>query len=116
MTPDKERLDAVLQAAEWLLRNEDEPLTEADKAEFLAWLKASPLNVREYLGVARAAVHLPGALEKHGTRRVKEGLRLSYGLFPDTNAPSAEAAERGKLTSEIAERLGLPTRDVGSAS
>jgi len=58
------KFDATLRAAEWLLRIEYGPLTEADKAEFLAWLKASPVHVREYLGVARAGSRLPIAFRK----------------------------------------------------
>jgi len=58
------KFDATLRAAEWLLRIEDGPLTEADKAEFLAWLKASPVHVREYLGVARAGSRLPIAIKE----------------------------------------------------
>jgi len=58
------KFSTTLRAAEWLLRIEEGPLTEADKAEFMAWLKASPIHVREYLGVARAGSRLPKAIKE----------------------------------------------------
>ena len=69
------KFDATLRAAEWLLKIEDGPLTEADKAELLAWLKASPVHVREYLGVARAGSRLPIAFRKQ-TRSDAQGPEL----------------------------------------
>lgn len=66
------KFDATLRAAEWLLRVEDGPLTEADKAEFLAWLKASPVHVREYLGVTRAGRRLPLAFSKQTLSDLQE--------------------------------------------
>lgn len=62
------RLDVTVKAAEWLLRIEDGSLTAADRAEFLAWLKASPLNVREYLGVARTDRRLQRAFKERAKR------------------------------------------------
>ena len=49
------------QAAEWFIANQTGPLVEEEAAAFLTWLKASPIHVREYLGVARVARHLPAA-------------------------------------------------------
>lgn len=66
------RFDATLRAAEWLLRIEDGPLTAADKGEFLAWLKASPVHVREYLGVTRAGRRLPLAFSKQTLSDLQE--------------------------------------------
>lgn len=39
-------------AANWYAAHRAGPLSEADRAEFLAWLKASPIHIEEYLGVA----------------------------------------------------------------
>lgn len=50
------------QAAEWFIVNQSGSLTAEESTEFLAWLKASPVHVREYLGVARVARHLPAAI------------------------------------------------------
>jgi transmembrane sensor len=61
MTPSDEEIRTAIaqQAAEWFIAHQAGPLPEDDGAAFLAWLKASPIHVREYLGVARVARHLP---------------------------------------------------------
>jgi transmembrane sensor len=66
MTPSDEEVRTAIaqQAAEWFIANQAGPLPEEDGAAFLAWLKASPIHVREYLGVARVARHLPAAVGK----------------------------------------------------
>jgi ferric-dicitrate binding protein FerR (iron transport regulator) len=68
MKPDKETLDAALEAAQWFLRHDGPPLSTRDKTDFLAWLRASPVHVREYLAVARAARSIPSAVEKYAER------------------------------------------------
>ena len=50
------------QAGEWFIANRSGTLSAENSAAFLAWLKASPIHVREYLGVARIAHHLPAAV------------------------------------------------------
>jgi transmembrane sensor len=64
VTPSDEEIRAAIaqQAGEWFIANQAGSLTEADGAAFLAWLKASPIHVREYLGVARIVRHLPAAV------------------------------------------------------
>jgi transmembrane sensor len=64
MTPSDEEIRAGIaqQAAEWFIANQAGPLIAEDGAAFLAWLKASPIHVREYLGLARIAHHLPAAV------------------------------------------------------
>ena len=49
------RAAIAVQAGEWFLANQAGPLEDEESAAFLAWLKASPVHVREYLGVARIA-------------------------------------------------------------
>ena len=63
MTPSDEQIRSAIaqQAGEWFIANQAASLGEKDAAEFLAWLKTSPVHVREYLGVARVARHLPAA-------------------------------------------------------
>src|ERR1700674_5115365 len=39
-------------AADWYAAHRVGPLAEAERAAFLAWLKASPIHIEEYLGVA----------------------------------------------------------------
>ena len=64
MTPSDEEIRTAIaqQAGEWFIAYQAGSLAEEDGAAFLAWLRASPIHVREYLGVARIAHHLPAAL------------------------------------------------------
>jgi transmembrane sensor len=39
-------------AADWYAAHRAAPLSEAERAAFLAWIKASPVHIEEYLGVA----------------------------------------------------------------
>ena len=64
MTPSDEQIRAAIaeQAGEWFVAQQAGPLAEEESAAFLAWLRASPVHVREYLGVARVAHHLAVAV------------------------------------------------------
>ena len=62
MSSDEQIRSAIAQqAAEWFIANQTGSLGEEDATEFLAWLRASPVHLREYLGIARVARHLPAA-------------------------------------------------------
>lgn len=53
MTEDLRIRSAITQvAAEWYAAHRVGRVSDADRAAFLAWLKASPLHIEEYLGVA----------------------------------------------------------------
>jgi transmembrane sensor len=54
MSPsDSQIRSAITQvAADWYAAHRSGPLPEADRAAFLAWLKASPIHIEEYLGIA----------------------------------------------------------------
>jgi transmembrane sensor len=64
VTPTDEAIHMAIaqQAGEWFIANQTGPLSDEDGAAFFAWLKASPIHVREYLGVARIAHHLPAVV------------------------------------------------------
>src|SRR5215813_7591733 len=66
MTPSDEEVRVAIaeQAGEWFIAQQAGPLDAEESAAFLAWLKASPIHVREYLGVARIAHHLPAAVRR----------------------------------------------------
>ena len=63
MTSNDERVRAVIaeHAAEWLVANEEGPLDARESAALTAWLKASPVHVEEFLGVAVIARDLRDA-------------------------------------------------------
>jgi transmembrane sensor len=63
-TSDQQIRSAISQvAADWYMAQRAGPMSEAKRAEFLAWLKASPLHIEEYLGVAALERVLPEATE-----------------------------------------------------
>jgi transmembrane sensor len=63
VTPsDEDILSAVAaQAGHWFVANQAGQLNAEENAAFLAWLKASPVHVQEYLGVARTAHRMKAA-------------------------------------------------------
>ncbi len=50
------------QAGEWFIANQAGALSDDDGAAFLSWLQASPIHVKEYLGVAHIARNLGTAV------------------------------------------------------
>lgn len=60
---DKVRAAIAEQASEWFVANDEAPLGVQDSAALVAWLKASPAHVEEFLGVAVLArdLHIAGA-------------------------------------------------------
>jgi len=64
---DKER--AVIEliaetAADWYLAHREGELSPAERKEFLRWLRASPVHVREYLAIARLGPELDAAAQR----------------------------------------------------
>jgi transmembrane sensor len=62
MSANHERLRDLIaeQAADWFMANRGEPSVR-EREDFADWLKASPLHVEEYLGIAAIARELPEA-------------------------------------------------------
>jgi transmembrane sensor len=55
------------EAAAWFVENRSGPLDRNARAAFIAWLKASPVHVEEYLGIAAVARDLPTAADDSKT-------------------------------------------------
>ena len=70
MTPSEEQVRSAVaqQAGTWFIANQSGSLEHAERAAFVAWLKASPIHVEEYLGVALVAHDLPAAAEIRSCR------------------------------------------------
>src|SRR5262245_24878697 len=66
MTAKAEQIRSAIaeQAGEWFVANRAGSLDAAERAAFVAWLKASPLHVREYLGITQVAHDLPMAVDE----------------------------------------------------
>jgi len=50
--------DDIRTAGEWFIENQAGALTDQDARAFVAWLRASPIHIKEYLDVAQVARHL----------------------------------------------------------
>jgi transmembrane sensor len=63
MTPSDEQIRLAIadQASEWFVENRGGPLDRETRARFMAWLKTSPVHVREYLTIAGLAGDLDTA-------------------------------------------------------
>ena len=48
-------------AADWFVAHRTRSLSDAERAEFLGWLKSSPVHIEEYLGIAALERILPDA-------------------------------------------------------
>jgi transmembrane sensor len=66
VTPSEEQVRTAVaqQAGTWFVANQTGSLEDAERAAFVAWLKASPVHVEEYLGVALVAHDLPAATDE----------------------------------------------------
>jgi len=59
LTEEQIRSAVAEQAGEWFVANRAGQLDHEDRVAFVAWLRASPVHVEEYLGVALIARDLP---------------------------------------------------------
>ena len=57
------RATIAQQAGEWFAMHRAAALDAAERRAFAAWIKASPVHVEEYLGVALVARDLPAAAD-----------------------------------------------------
>ena len=76
------------QAAEWFVANDEGPLDAQESASLVAWLKASPVHVEEFLRLAVIARHLDaaaaglGSVETLIARAQVEDERPVQGYWP----------------------------------
>ena len=77
MTPNEEEIRAAIaqQAGEWFVANRAGTLDYTQRAAFVSWLKASPIHVEEYLGVALIARDLHAAADDPELERLVEAAR-----------------------------------------
>jgi transmembrane sensor len=65
MNTDQQIRSAITQrAADWYVTHRAGPLPESEREAFFAWLKASPVHIEEYLGIAAAERGLGEAAEE----------------------------------------------------
>jgi transmembrane sensor len=98
MSKDEQIREAIAQrAAEWFLANRSGSIDQADREQFFAWLKASPVHVEEYLGIAAAERGLAEAA-RAPSMTIEDLKRLaledSSDRVVELAAPTAAAADR----------------------
>ncbi len=106
MTPGDEHVQAAIarQAGEWFAALEDGPLEEGERVAFTTWLKASPVHVKEFLGVAVIAGDLAAAADDPD---VPMELLLEQARKDD--ADGVVALDQAQRSGEAPlKRLGVP--------
>src|SRR5687767_7965449 len=112
------------QARMWLITNREPGLSEEQRGEFLAWLRASPMHVREYLVVAELAAELRSTANTIDTTTEDlvsmarnepddnvtpmTALHSDSDEWPDSAAP-LEGARNAWLLATIAASIGTLT-------
>jgi len=113
---DRIRTLVAEQAADWFIANR-EGLAADEKTRFAEWLKASPMNVEEYLGVAlisrdlRQACDDPGLSPETLLKRVRaEGAGAAESPLPRISAAARPTpARRWQFAVACAAALGIVT-------
>lgn len=113
---DRIRTLVAEQAADWFIANR-EGLAADEKTRFAAWLKASPMNVEEYLGVAlvardmREACDDPQLSPEALLKRVRaEGVAAGESRLPRIGAVARPGLMRGwQFAAACAAALGIVT-------
>jgi len=97
MDQSERRARAAQEAAEWVLRLQEQNMTRAQRAEYVQWLRESPLHVAEMLRVS----HVHGALTHFPHWNEIEPVDVS---FPKTSAFERPGAMETRGTEESESR------------
>ncbi|MDB5977303.1 MAG: hypothetical protein JWR07_4063 [Nevskia sp.] len=116
MTVQDERVRELIaeQAAEWYVENRGGEMTAQQKQEFMRWLRASPLNVSEYLaiaGIARGVGNVAKGVQMPLEELIAQASADSNVVqLPTANRPRAEQA----LSMKPERRLNRPFAGRGT--
>jgi transmembrane sensor len=100
------------QASEWFTENRSGPLDNKESTRFMAWLKASPIHVEEYLRIAALAPDLEAAAKTNRTPRetlLERARNESDGIL------SFDRAGRGQLPA-LSRRRRSPAWSLAAAA
>jgi transmembrane sensor len=100
------------QARAWLIANREPSLSTEHQIEFLTWLRASPVHVREYLAAAKAAVELRAAADAVDTPTQELIAQARSEL--DDNVASIVPLHPGDEESTTAQWERQPARNLRS--
>jgi transmembrane sensor len=114
VSPSDEQIRAAIaeQASEWFIENRSGLLDQKESARFMAWLRASPMHVEEYLRVAALAPDLQTAAKTNKTPR--ETLLARARGEPD-GIVSVDRAGLGPLPA-LARRRRWPAWSLAAAA
>ena len=101
------------QAAEWFVQNRAGPLERETRAGFVAWLRASPLHIEEYLGIAAVARELTAAADDPEFR--PEVLLQQAHAAPDNIVALERPRLRRSVTAPAVRRTHLWPRAAAAA-
>lgn len=108
----------IEEAAEWIVRLSGDDVTQDERREFVAWLKQSPVHIREYL---RAESSWNDLQEVDPERRLDAREQLKevdwnvVELHPGSAAMAGKDVERRRRTLPLAWAAAVATLAVGIA-
>jgi transmembrane sensor len=97
-TKDEIRIAVAGQAAEWFIANQEPAPDHTQRAAFVAWLKASPIHIEEYLGVALVARDLLTAAEGDSDQALEALVKEARAEVSSRVAEIHPPAARGSRT------------------
>jgi transmembrane sensor len=100
-TDERARMNIADSAADWFIENRDAPMALEQRAAFVAWLKASPAHIEEYLTVS---------VLSHDLRRARRASDLSVEAALE-QAQSADDATLAPVDSGWHERTTSPAQE-----
>ena len=112
-TTDNFRMALSEQAADWYLTLQAGPLDEAERRQFLAWLKASPLHIEEFLRVSRLSAGLKVAAQEPQVP-IDELLAVLRTAPPEV--ARLETTRPGPVMDERRRRFGWPRLGIAAAA
>ncbi len=121
---DRQRVDRLSEAAEWLLRLQQPERTEEEYTEWLRWCDADPENLGAFEtvqarwqdldalkgGVGVSAANIHGAEPQHAFKLTAEQRRVL--LEQEAGSPSGVLSEADKRRRSSGRRLRLPAKAV----
>jgi transmembrane sensor len=111
---DRTRISIADQAVDWFIENRDGPLEVEQRAAFVAWLKASPVHIEEYLAVSVISLDMKRAKPRSDAPR-ETALEQARSAEADVAAPLG-AAWSGRKSGGRARNARAPLTWLAAAA
>ncbi|MBL8265608.1 FecR family protein [Steroidobacter sp.] len=112
----KMQADAIERASDWYAKHRAGDLSPQEAEEFLQWLQASPLNVREYLAASTLADHLPEAMADLQIDRVEMLSRAQEWIQARSNVVTLRSQNYETTSLNVDISSSAMSADEGTAS